>query len=87
MVLLLLGHAIQDTQSMLFVTQRPLLKFLLDFYHLVLPGFYKLNLKDFVLYKQSLPLSYLLGSMTYGLAYCGFLLSLIIVIFDKKNLD
>lgn len=87
LVLLILGHAIQDTQGTLFVQQRPLLGAVLEFYHLVLPGFYKLNLKDFVLYKQTLPFDYLMKSMTYGISYSGFLLFLIITIFEKKNLD
>jgi ABC-type transport system involved in multi-copper enzyme maturation permease subunit len=87
LVLLTLGHAIQDTQGTLFVQNRPLLGAILEFYHLVLPGFYKLNLKDFVLYKQSLPFDYLLKSMSYGLSYSAFLLLMIITIFEKKNLD
>lgn len=87
LVFLVLGHAIQDTQGTSFVQHRPMLGFVLEFYHLVLPGFYKLNLKDFVLYKQSLPLDYLIRSMTYGISYSGFLLFLIITIFEKKNLD
>lgn len=87
LVLLVLGHAIQDTQGTLFVQQRPLLKAVLDFYHLVLPGFYKLNLKDYVLYQQSLPFNYLMKSMIYGFSYCAFLLFVITTIFEKKNLD
>lgn len=87
LVLLVIGHAIKDTQSILFVQNRPMLLSLLKFYHMVLPGFYKLNLKDYVLYKQNIPLSYLAQATAYGVSYCGFLLFLIITIFEKKNLD
>lgn len=86
-LLLTVGHAVQETQNYQFVTNRPLLKVVLEFYHLVLPAFYKLNLKDFMLYNQSLPLDYLLINMTYGLAYSLFVLILIIFLFNRKNLD
>lgn len=85
--LLVLGHAIKETQNVSFVKNREILKVILDFYHFILPGFYKLNLKDYVIYKSSLPIEYLLSSVAYGLMYSGFLLCLIIVIFNKKNLD
>jgi hypothetical protein len=60
---------------------------LLDFYHLVLPGFYKLNLKDFVIYKKDIGWDYLLGAFSYGTSYSLFLLFMIIYVFNKKNLD
>lgn len=86
-ILLLLGHAIKDTKGILFVQTRPLLKSLLDIYHFVLPAFHKLNLKDFVLYEKSLPMSYLLPNFVYGVTYSAALLCLIVVIFNRKNLD
>lgn len=86
-VILLLGHAVKETQNTSFVTANPLLKSMLEFYHFVLPGFYKLNLKDFILYNSSLPSEYLLSSLAYALLYSGFLLCFIIFIFNKKNLD
>lgn len=86
-ILLLLGHAIKETQGILFVQARPLLKSLLDIYHFILPAFHKLNLKDFVLYEKSLPLSYLLPNLIYGVAYSAALLLFIVVIFNRKNLD
>jgi ABC-2 type transport system permease protein len=86
-VVLVLGHAVKETQNITFVQQREVLQYILKIYHFILPGFYKLNLKDFVLYKVSLPFDYLLSSLIYGLAYSGFLLILIILIFNKKNID
>ncbi|WPU65534.1 ABC transporter permease [Peredibacter starrii] len=86
-LLLTVGHAVQETQNYLFVTSRPLLKSVLEFYHLILPAFYKFNLKDFMLYNQTLPLDYLLINLTYGVIYSLFVLVLIIFLFNRKNLD
>lgn len=87
LILLLLGHSIKETQGIAFVQGSPALKGLLDFYHFALPAFHKLNLKDFVIYDKSLPLSYLVPSLTYGLIYSGAVLLFIIVIFNRKNID
>lgn len=86
-LLLISGHAIKETQGALFVQGRPALKFLLETYHLVLPAFYKLNFKDFVVYRQSVPANFLWQSGAYGLLYSGFVFFLIIHFFNKKNLD
>lgn len=85
--ILVTGHAIKETQTTLFVKERGYLNVILEFYHMILPGFYKLNLKDFVIYNQSLDIHYLISSFIYGTFYSLALLILIIVIFNKKNLD
>lgn len=87
LVLLLLGHVIKDTQEISFIKTNPLVTKILDIYHFVLPAFYKLNLKDFVLYKNDVPLSYLLGNFGYGLLYSMFLLLMVVFLFNRKNLD
>lgn len=86
-VVLIMGHAVKETQNLNFVNERPELKTVLEIYHFILPGFYKLNLKDFIIYKTSLPLDYLMSSAIYGISYSGFLLLLIIILFNRKNLD
>lgn len=86
-VLLLLGHSIRETQQITFIQKSPFLNGLLEVYHFFLPAFYKLNLKDFVLYEKDLPLSYLFPAMSYGIIYSGAVLFLIIAIFNRKNLD
>ena len=86
-VLLLLGHVVKDTQEISFVKTNPLATKVLEFYHFILPGFYKLNLKDFVIYKQSLPFSYIGSSLAYGVLYSAFLLCVIVFLFNRKNLD
>lgn len=83
----LLGHAVKESQGFTFVEKRTFFKLLLQFYHLVLPAFYKLNLKDFVIYQQSLPANYLVSAFAYGLSYSLFLFLVIVFIFNRKNLD
>ncbi len=87
LTVLILGHAIKDTQSIIFVQQRPYIKYALDLYHFILPNFHKLNLKDFVIYNQTLESSYLVGAMTYGIGYSLFLFLMIVYLFNRKNLD
>ncbi len=87
LTVLLLGHAIKDTKNILFVQQRPYIQYVLDLYHFVLPNFYKLNLKDYVIYNQTLSLDFLLGSFAYGVCYSLFLFFMIIFLFNRKNLD
>lgn len=86
-ILLLLGHSIKETQELSFVKATPALKWILDVYHFVLPAFHKLNLKDFVIYERSLPLTFLLPNFLYGLTYSLALLMFIIFIFNRKNID
>lgn len=87
LVILMLGHAVKETQNISFVEKREFLKTILEIYHLVLPGFYKLNLKNFVIYNQTIETSYLVNAFLYGSFYSLFLFLIIIFIFNKKNLD
>jgi ABC-type transport system involved in multi-copper enzyme maturation permease subunit len=87
LLLLVSGHAIRETQNIQFVQLRPFLKGLVDLYHLILPGFYKLNLKDYVLYNQSLSSEYLWTNLIYGILYSLFVLFVILFLFNRKNLD
>lgn len=86
-LILIAGHAVESTRDISFVKRTPVFQAMLDFYHYVLPGFYKLNLKDFVLYNKTLPFTYLSSATVYGIAYSVALLLLIIAIFNRKNLD
>lgn len=81
------GHAVSEAKLTAFAKNIPGLIDVLDFYHFILPGFYRLNIKDFIIYKQSLPMSYLLGSSAYGILYAIFLCLLSMIIFERKNLD
>jgi len=87
LVLLIMGHAVKETQGALFVENRRYLKVIIETYHLILPAFYKLNLKYFVIYHQVSDLSFIPYSILYGICYSATLFFLIILVFNKKNLD
>ena len=81
------GHAVNDALANSFVTRNPSLFKFAHFYSLFFPNFSKINIKDFVLYKQMLPASYLIGALSYSLMYSLFLFTLTAYIFNRKNLD
>lgn len=81
------GHALNETSKILFLKLNPLLSGILDVCFFILPNFYKLNLKDFLLYQQNLELSYLLNIQLYSLVYLAAILTLVVFIFKNKNLD
>jgi ABC-type transport system involved in multi-copper enzyme maturation permease subunit len=86
-LILVLGHAVKETQNTQFVQDRAGLKVFLEFYHLILPAFYKLNLKEFVTYRQDLSSAYMVDAAVYGTLYSIFLLLMIIVLFNRRNID
>lgn len=86
-VLYISGHAIPAAQNASFAKTSEALSFVLELYHFILPGFYKFNIKNFVLYTQNLDWAYLVSTFAYGLLYAFFLLFLGIFLFDRKNLD
>jgi ABC-type transport system involved in multi-copper enzyme maturation permease subunit len=86
-VIYIVGHAINQTQLISFAQSNAFFKTILPAYQFILPAFYKLNLKDFVIYKSQLELSYIFSSMGYAVLYGGMLVMLSIYIFNKKNLD
>ncbi len=80
------GHAIHSAKEAL-ADKSIVLNTLLEAYHYILPGFYKLNIKDFLLYQKELPYMYLLNIFTYGVIYSVALILLSVIIFERKNLD
>ena len=85
--LYIVGHAINQTQLLSAVKGSALLKAILPLYQFVLPAFYKLNLKDFVLYQANVEFSYFISSLGYTFLYGGMLVVLSIYVFNRKNLD
>jgi ABC-type transport system involved in multi-copper enzyme maturation permease subunit len=81
------GHAISGVKLLSFVKDRPFLQDVIDLYQFVLPGFYKLNIKDFLLYKNNLSYEYLLTTAAYGIIYTTAIISFSIFIFNKKDLN
>nr|BDT26665.1 ABC transporter permease [Bacteriovorax sp. HI3] len=83
----IVGHALNETSKIFFVKISPFFKALLDIGTFFIPNFYRLNLKDFLIYKQSISLEYLLNTQLYIAFYLLALFATIIVIFKKRNLD
>lgn len=81
------GHAVSGVKLLSFVESRPYLEKIIDAYQFFLPAFYKLNIKDFLIYKKTLPWEYLISSTMYGCIYTAALISLSIYIFNKKDLN
>jgi ABC-type transport system involved in multi-copper enzyme maturation permease subunit len=53
----------------------------------IIPNLSKFNLKDFILYKQTLEIKYLLGVNAYGIVFSLALMIIVCTIFERKNLD
>lgn len=82
-----LGYIASSTLESPLVMAIPYLKDALEVYTFIFPAFHKFNLKDYVLYEQLLPLSYLLKTVLYFGMYSAGLIIASSMIFNKKNLD
>lgn len=81
------GHAIGETSKILFTKANIFYSGMIKIAYIIFPNFYKINLKDFVIYHQELPFDYIFKIQAYSLFYIFFLLLVIINIFKQKNLD
>lgn len=86
-IVFIIGHALNETSKLFFAKTNVVMKEILNISFYFVPNFFKLNLKDFVLYKKELGLEYVLGMQAYALAYILGMLILITYIFKNKNLD
>lgn len=81
------GHAISSVGENIFAKSNVFFSSVLKVSMIVIPHFYELNLKDFVLYRQDITLHYLLSVVLYSFIYMGFMYCLISYVFNRKNLD
>ena len=81
------GHAINETSKIIFLKMSPLFKSILDACFFLIPNLYKLNLKDFLIYQQTISQNYLLMNFTYAVLYLAGILTVVMLIFKNKNLD
>ncbi|MCY4524149.1 MAG: ABC transporter permease subunit [Halobacteriovoraceae bacterium] len=86
-IIFILGHAIGSSFSLPLIQKNPILFKLLQFYSYFFPDLSKLNIKDFVIYQQSLPGEFIQGVLIYGFTYCIMLILLLFLIFERKDLD
>lgn len=81
------GYAISGVKLLSFVKDRPYLQDIIDLYQFFLPAFYKLNIKDYLLYGNKLSLEYLLTSTLYGVVYTVALVAISTFVFNRKDLN
>lgn len=81
------GHALNETFRLLLVKFSPVLKSIIDVCFFFIPNLYKLNLKDFLLYQQTLNGQYLIMTQLYALLYLVGIFAIVMLIFKNKNLD
>lgn len=81
------GHAINETSKILFVKGTESLAATMNVIFFLVPNFYRLNLKDFVLYQQNISGQYLLMTQLYIACYLFALIGAVLIIFKNKNLD
>lgn len=83
----IVGHALNETSKIIFLKMSPVFKSILDVCFFFIPNLYKLNLKDFLLYQQSIDQQYLLMNLSYAVLYLAAILTIVMLIFKNKNLD
>ncbi|MEE2670614.1 MAG: ABC transporter permease subunit [Bdellovibrionota bacterium] len=82
-----LGHGISTALETSFVKKRAVLESFLDAYHFVLPAFYKISIREYVIYQSDLSSGYLFSNLAYGVIYTLGLILISTFIFNRKNLD
>lgn len=81
------GHALNETSKIFFAKTSVFFSSLIELSFFIIPNFYRLNLKDFLLYKQSIGLEYLWITQLYIYLYLIALIGAVTLIFKNKNLD
>lgn len=83
----LAGHGIDSAINTLFAQGNAWVTTILQVNKLLLPNFYKFNLKDYVLYQQDVSGNILLSGTFYALSYTLGVIVLSSFIFRRKNFD
>lgn len=84
--LLFSGHFVEDVLSSRLIQFMPKTKTFLKFYDNFFPAFYKLNLKEHVMFLKEVEFSYFFNIAIYGLLYGSALVLLISYFFTKRDL-
>jgi hypothetical protein len=83
----IVGQALNETTGLLFAKSNAVFFSILKASTVIIPHFYQLNIKDFVLYRQDISLHYLSRIVGYTLSYIVFMYIMISYVFNRKNLD
>lgn len=84
---LICGHAISGIEKLSFVQDSLIFKPLIIMGKYTLPNFSKFNIKNFLIYEETLPSDFLFGGLLYGVLYFCMLLMASMFIFNRKSLD
>lgn len=87
LVIICCGHFVNDALLTTFADNNDWVKALLKSYSMIFPAFYKLNLKDYVLYQNNCSTEVLFNGLFYCLSYSIFLILLSNFVFLKRNID
>lgn len=81
------GYAIRGVMELSAVKENPGLLSIANTISYIIPNFSLFDIKNFVLYKQSLETSYLLGSITYSTVFSLIFLFSSSIILNRKDLN
>jgi ABC-type transport system involved in multi-copper enzyme maturation permease subunit len=87
LIVLVLGHNINNSLELTGVKANPLLEYVIKVYAFFFPDLSKLNIKEFVLYENNLDLLYLSQISAYGIVYPLILLFISSFLFSNKDLE
>ncbi len=85
--LYIMGHAVDSALSSLLAQSNAVVETLLKSYKFIFPEFYKLNLKDYIIYEQNLSSVNLEYGLYYGITYILSVMLLSGLLFKHKNFD
>jgi ABC-type transport system involved in multi-copper enzyme maturation permease subunit len=83
----IVGHSLSAASNSLFAKLSNFWSFILKVISCLIPDLEKINLKDFLIYEQTISLSYLMKAQIYVTIYAFALLFIISFLFKNKNLD
>ncbi len=81
------GHSISTTSKILFAKSNSFFSISLKNISCIVPDLEKINLKDFLIYEQSVTVDFLFRTQLYAIIYIAALLFMISYFFKNKNLD
>jgi ABC-2 type transport system permease protein len=81
------GHSLSATSKIMFAKSSTFFTYTLKAVSGLIPDLEKINLKDLLIYEQSVSSTYLLKTQSYAFFYIAALLLIISFLFKNKNLD
>ncbi|MFA6237336.1 MAG: ABC transporter permease [Bacteriovorax sp.] len=86
-ILWIVGHSLSATSKLFFAKANMFFNYILKMISAVIPDLEKINLKDLLIYEQTVPASYLINTQIYVSIYIIAVLLIISYLFKNKNLD